>query len=116
MQLAIYLARVGHYGNGSSATDIATWAGVSVGLVQKATIHVMIALISLHDTAIHLSTQAEKEASKQWVEDACCSEWRGGFITIDGTKFPLFQHPSLHGDAWYDKNKDYLADCQVRCL
>lgn len=71
-------------------------------------------LISLHDLAIHLPSDAEKEASKQWVEDSLkCPEWRDGFISVDGTKFPLFQRPGLHGDAWFDKNKDYSADAQV---
>jgi len=49
MQLAINLARAGHYGNGSSLMDVALWAGVSVGLVRKASIRVMIALVALHD-------------------------------------------------------------------
>ena len=89
------------------------WAGVSVGVVQKSTIHVMIVLISLHDNAVHLPTEAEKDTSKQWVQDACCPEWRDGFIAVDGTKFALFQCPGLHGDAWFDKNKDYSADAQV---
>lgn len=114
VQLAIYLARAGHYGNGSSVVEIATWAGVSVGLVRKATVRVMIALISLHNIAIRLPTDTEKEASKQWVEDSLkCPEWRNGFVTVDGTKFPLFLRPGLHGDAWFDKNKDYSADAQV---
>lgn len=116
VQLAIYLARAGHYGNGSSVVEIATWAGVLVGLVRKATVRVMIALISLHNLAIRLPTDTEKEASKQWVEDSLkCPEWRNGFVIVDGTKFPLFQHPGLHGDAWLNKNKDYSANAQV-CL
>lgn len=73
----------------------------------------MVALISLHDDAIHLPMNTEKELSKQWVEDACCLEWHNGFITVNGTKFALFQRPGLHGDAWFDKNKDYSADDQV---
>ena len=32
----------------------------------------------------------------------------------DGTKFVLFQKPGLHGEAWFDKNKNYSIDCQVR--
>lgn len=114
IQLAIYLVRAGHYGNSSSVSEVAIWAGVSVGLVRKATLRVMVALISHHDMAIHLPTDDEKKASKQWVEDACCPEWRNGFLAVDGTKFPFFQRPGLHGDAWFDKNKDYSADCQVR--
>lgn len=104
---------MGHYGNGSSHLNIANWASVSVGLVHKATIWVMTALVSLHDQAIHLPTTEEKEASNAWVEANCCPELRGGFLTVDGTKSPLFQCPGLHGDTWYDKNKDYSADCQV---
>lgn len=113
VQFSIYLVRVGHYGNSSSVSDVAIWAGVSVGLVRKATLRVMIALIALHDKAVHLPTEDEKEASKAWVTEACCPEWRNGFLTVDGTKFPLFQRPGLHGDTWFDKNKDYSADCQV---
>ena len=113
IQLGIYLVRAGHYGNSSAVSEVAIWAGVSVGLVRKVTLRVMIALISLHDTAIHLPTDEEKESSKQWVQDACCPEWRNGFLAVDGTKFPFFQRPGLHGDAWFDKNKDYSADCQV---
>lgn len=75
----------------------------------------MVTLISLHDNAVHLLTEAEKDASKQWVEDACCPEWHDGFITVDGNKFALFQQPGLHGGVWFDKNKDYSADAQVCC-
>ena len=113
IQLAVYLVRAGHYGNSSAVSEVAIWAGVSVGFVRKATLRVMIALISLHDTAIHLPTDDEKAASKKWVENACCPEWRNGFLAVDGTKFPFFQRPGLHGDAWFNKNKDYSADCQV---
>lgn len=34
-------------------------------------------------------------------------------MMADGTKFPLFERPGLHGDAWFDKNKDYSLDGQV---
>jgi hypothetical protein len=26
----------------------------------------------------------------------------------------LFQKPGLHGEAWFNKNKNYSVDCQVR--
>ena len=41
------------------------------------------------------------------------SRVEGWVLLVDGTKFPVFQRPSLHGDAWFDKNKDYSLDCQV---
>jgi DDE superfamily endonuclease len=49
----------------------------------------------------------------QMVEAATCPKWRNGFLLADGTKFPLFQKPGLHGEAWFNKNKNYSIDCQV---
>jgi hypothetical protein len=112
-QLAIFLNRAGHYGNGSSPEEIGLWAGVSPGSVNNATNRVMVALLSLHDEAIHLPTAEEKESAKAWVEEQACPEWRDGHLLVDGTKFAVFQRPGLHGDAWFDKNKDYSLDCQV---
>jgi hypothetical protein len=57
--------------------------------------------------------EEEKECVKDYVAAATCPEWRNGFLLADGTKFPLFQKPGLHGEAWFDKNKNYSIDCQV---
>lgn len=40
---------------------------------------------------------------------------RDGFL-VDDMKFPVFQRPGLHGDAWYNKNKDYSLDCQISTI
>ncbi|KZP19661.1 hypothetical protein FIBSPDRAFT_1024780 [Athelia psychrophila] len=66
----------------------------------------MAALSALHDEAVHLPTAEEKETQ-------ACSEWRDGFLLVDGMKITIFQRPGLHGDAWFDKNKDYSLDCQL---
>lgn len=114
IQLAIFLARVGHYGNAASPEDLAQWAGVSSGTVANCTARVMVAILSHHDDAVHLPTAAEKEEAKQWVEAVTkCSEWRDGFLMIDGTKIPLFEKPGLHGEAYFDKDKNYSVDTQV---
>jgi hypothetical protein len=115
VQLGIFLFRAGHYGNASSPEDTAQWCGVSVGAVEKSTDRVIIALLSHHDEAIHLPDAVEKEQSKAYVEDVLCAEWRGGFLLADGSKFPFYQRPGLHGDAWFDKDGTYSIDCQV-CL
>ena len=115
-QLCIFLFRVGHYGNASSPEDTAQWAGISVGGVEKCTDRVIVALLSCHDEAIHLPNAAEKEGSKSYVEEVLCAEWRGGFLLADGSKFPFYQRPGLHGDAWFDKDGSYSIDCQVRFL
>ncbi|KAL1749955.1 hypothetical protein FB107DRAFT_224683 [Schizophyllum commune] len=112
-QLAIFLNRAGHDGNLASSEDIAQWAGVSVGTVENATKRCLIALVSLHDQAVHLPTADDKEAAKEYVEKETCPEWRNGYLLADGTKLPVFCKPGLHGEAWYDKNKDYSLDAQV---
>lgn len=113
VQLAIFLNRAGHYGNSASPEDIGQWAGVSPGSVNNATNRVIIALLSLHDEAVHLPNTEEKETAKDWVGAQACPEWRDGYLLVDGTKLAVFQRPGLHGEAWFDKNKDYSLDCQV---
>ncbi|KAL1671979.1 hypothetical protein EV122DRAFT_225588, partial [Schizophyllum commune] len=112
-QLAIFLNRAGHDGNLASPEDIAQWAGVSVGTVENATKRCLIALVSLHDQAVHLPTADDKEAAKEYIEKETCPEWRNGYLLADGTKIPVFCKPGLHGEAWYDKNKDYSLDAQI---
>lgn len=114
VQLAIFLVRVGHYGNASAPEYIAQWAGVCVGTVINATYRCLVAFLALHDEAVMMPPEEEKERAKEYVERATCPEWRNGFLLADGTKFVLFQKPGLHGEAWFDKNKDYSIDCQVR--
>ena len=108
-QLTVFLIHVGHYGNASAPEYVAQWAGVSVGLVINSTYHCLVAFLALHDEAVMMPPNEEKE----YVEVATCPEWRNGFLLADGTKFPLFQKPGLHGEAWFDKNKNYSIDCQV---
>jgi hypothetical protein len=116
IQLSIFLFRAGHYGNASYPEDAAQWAGISVGGVEKCTDHIIVALLSCHDEAIHFPDTVEKESSKSYVDAAVCPEWRGGFLLADGSKFPLYQCLGLHGDAWFDKDGAYSIDCQVQSI
>jgi hypothetical protein len=113
LQLSVVLFRAGHYGNAASPEDTAQWAGISVGGVEKCTDRILVALLSFHDDAIHLPNSDEKEDAKSYIEEETCPEWRNGFLLADGSKFPLFQRPGLHGDAWFDKDGEYSIDCQV---
>ena len=112
----IFLFCAGHYGNSSSPEDTAQWSGISVGAVEKSTDRVVISLLSHHDEAIHLLDAVEKEQSKAYVEEVVCPEWRDGFLLADGSKFPFYQRPGLHGDAWFDKDGAYSIDCQVHLI
>jgi hypothetical protein len=112
-QLAIFLVRVGHYGNVSTPEDVAQWAGVCVGSVINATYRCLVAFLALHDEAVMMPPEEEKKHAKEYVEQVTCQEWQNGFLLADGTKFPLFQKPGLHGEVFFDKNKNYSIDCQV---
>jgi hypothetical protein len=59
-------------------------------------------------------TEADVEEAKAYVESVTeCPEWRGGILTGDGTMFPLYQRPGLHGDAWFDRKSNYSINAQV---
>ena len=116
IQFAIFLNRVGHYGNAASVDDIAEWAGVSAGTVLNATKRCMIAIIELHHRALSLPTSDEKAASKSWCEWKVIPEWREGWLAVDGTTIPLFQKPGLHGEAWFDKSSNYSMNAQFVLL
>ncbi|KAG2046529.1 hypothetical protein BDR06DRAFT_1035893, partial [Suillus hirtellus] len=118
VQLAIFLNGVGHYGNAATTEDISDWAGVSVGTIYNCYKRVMIAILQLHDRAIHFDPldredQIERERAKAYVEQKTCREWRGGFLCVDGTPSPLHEKPSWHSEGFFDKNSDYSLTAQV---
>jgi len=116
IQLAIALFRFGHDGNAASVEAIAQWAGVSVGLVVKATRRVIVAFLALHDSVVCWPPPAEKEEAKQWVEDNSCPAWRDGFCMVDGTLVPLAEKPGHHGEAYFDRKSNYSLNVQVSPL
>jgi hypothetical protein len=113
-QLEIFLVRVGHYGNVSSPENVAQLAGVGVGTVINATNCCLVAFLALHDQAVMMLPEEEKECAKEYIEQVTCPEWRNSFLLADGTKFVLFQKPGLHGEAWFDKKKNYSINCQIQ--
>lgn len=115
-QLAIYLYHAGDYGNACSVEAVAAWAGVSVGTVENCTKQVMVAVLNQHDFALHPPTENEKNTSKRWAERKVDKVWRNGHLSCDGTTFPFWQQPGLHGEAWFDKSSRYSANAQVRNL
>jgi hypothetical protein len=77
------------------------------------TYHCLITFLALHDKAVMFPPEEEKEKAMEYVAWVTCPEWRNGFLLADGTKFILFQKPGLHGEVFFDKNKNYSVDCQV---
>jgi hypothetical protein len=64
IQLAIFLVRVGHYGNTLSPKYVAQWAGVCVGTVINATYRCLVAFLALHDEVVMMPPKEEKEQAK----------------------------------------------------
>ncbi|KAI0345448.1 hypothetical protein BDW22DRAFT_1325369, partial [Trametopsis cervina] len=106
----------GIYGNGASPDFIAEWAGCSVGQVDNSCKRVMVALLHLHDDAIRPPTEEEKEQAKRYAEAHTCHAWRNGYISVDGTKVPLAFRPGRHGQAFFDKDRNYSFSVQLAVL
>lgn len=115
IQLAIVLNRFGHYGNAATMEDIGEWAGVSAGTVSNATKRVAIALLSLHDTYVRMPTAEEKAKSKAFCfAKTQCVKLADGFLSADGSTFPLYQKPAHFGEAYYNRSSRYSFNAQVR--
>jgi hypothetical protein len=110
-QVAIGLYRYGGYGK--DVASVAEWAGVSEGMVCKATERFMVALASLHDEVIYWPNEEQKEEAKQEVEKLSCKAWRNGYIMVDGSLVELFQKPHLFGEAYYDRKSNYSLNVQI---
>ena len=107
--------RFGHFGNASSTSDVAQWAGVGYGTVDRCTRRVIRAICDddFRKIAIRWPTETEKEAAKEWVESMSCEAWRNGYLMVDGTLAPLFARPGLFGTSWFDRKSNYSLNVQV---
>ena len=112
-QLAIFLNRAGHYGNRSGSHDIADWVGMSTGTVENCTKRVMVAILQLHDEVFGPPSREDSDRSKAYVASVTCPAWSCGKLTGDGTLFPLYERPAIHGEAWKDRKSNYSINAQV---
>jgi hypothetical protein len=112
-QLAIYLYRMGHFGNAATPEKIGQWAGCSVGLVVKSTRRVIRAFADLHDRAVHWPSSVEKREASDWIEAHSCRGWRPGYAMVDGTLIPLFARPGHFGNLFFDRKMNYSLGLQV---
>lgn len=114
-QLGIALYRFGHFGNGCSVAQVATWAGVGVGTVLLCTRRVITALLrkEFRDKAVRMPTEEEKASAKRWVRKRACAAWRHGWCLVDGTLVPLFDRPYWYGESYFDRKCNYSLNIQV---
>lgn len=81
----------------------------------------MVAIQSHHNHFIHFDLtqqkdRVEKQRAQDYVEERTCSEWKGGFLSVDGTPFKLFQKPGWHGEGFFDRKSNYSLSNQVSDL
>lgn len=114
-QLAIYLFRLGHYGNTASFHRLSHWSGYSTGTVRLATRRVKTAILrkDFRDEAVRFPTEQEKEEAKEWVETHSCRAWRDGWCMVDGTLVPLYDRPYWYGESYFDRKCNYSLNIQV---
>ncbi|KIN93009.1 hypothetical protein M404DRAFT_171992, partial [Pisolithus tinctorius Marx 270] len=115
VQLAIFLFRVGHYGNASSPEDAAQWAGISVGTVINCTHQVMAALLDKHDNFIYVPDvqSPELRRAQEFAESRTCWSWRNGVFAADGMTVNLYARPKSFTDSYYDRKSNFSLNCQV---
>lgn len=97
---------------------MAKWAGVSVGTVHNCYKCVMMAIQHHHHDFIHFDLgraddQREKKRAQRYVQEKTCSQWKGGFLCVDGTPFKLYQKPGWHGEGFFDRKSNYSISNQV---
>ncbi|EMD30631.1 hypothetical protein CERSUDRAFT_27895, partial [Gelatoporia subvermispora B] len=110
VQLAVFLYRLGHYGNAASVSSIADWAGIADGSVINFSNRVAWALLGLHDKYVTWPTAAQIESARSMaVTRSGCEAWSGGYLAVDGTAIKLYQKPGLFGESWFNRSSDYAV-------
>jgi hypothetical protein len=118
-QVAITLYRLGHYGNATSLTEVGIWAGRGHGTIDRITRRVFAAITDtkFRDMTLYPPTEAEKEASRTWVEETVgCAAWRGGWCGVDGSGVVLHERPKHYGNTWFDRKSRYSTSAQVMAI
>jgi len=114
-QLAIALFRFAHHGNAASVLKVTLWGGIGYGTTHLMTSCVMTAVCDkrFHRASMPWLGPAEIEGAKAWVEEHSCPAWRDGWLMVDGTLIPLYQHPHHHGNTFFDWKSNYSLNLQV---
>ncbi|KZT66355.1 hypothetical protein DAEQUDRAFT_654579, partial [Daedalea quercina L-15889] len=106
----------GHYGTGAAVDELADWAGVSVGSVYNCARRCMVAIATLHGSAIIAIEPEQMAAARIRAEAKATHAWRGGIFAVDGTPVPLAHKPGFFGVDFYGKDKLYAIQAIIIIL
>ncbi|SCV69349.1 BQ2448_2369 [Microbotryum intermedium] len=114
-QLAVALWRFGGFGNRASAEAAADWSDYSLGAVLMFTNRVTFALNDpeFRRNVIRWPNRIEREASKKWMEETTCWEWRNGWCMVDGTLVPIARRPKWFSRSFTSRKISYAINVQI---
>ncbi|KZV59196.1 hypothetical protein PENSPDRAFT_553562, partial [Peniophora sp. CONT] len=94
-QLAVFLRRIGHYGNAASILNVSEWSGYGHGTIPLMTKRVMEAILrtELICQSVHMPTNQERQDTRKWVASKSCPAWGMGIFLVDGTNPKLDYRP-----------------------
>ena len=104
-QLAIVLARFGHYGNMVNVTEASYNFGISEGAFNIFTKRIIKALLNIASDWIKWPDMARREQFSNFMR---AEGFPGCVGFIDGTTIPLSQKPANHGNSYYDRKNRYV--------
>jgi len=111
-QLALTLERLGSNGNGASVGRFSRNLSVGRGTVIKVSRRVIHALNSLSARYIGWPDQQRRSEISQVMKT---EGFEGCVGFVNGTTIPLYQRPSVDGEVYWDRKKQYSINCQVVC-
>jgi len=110
LQLAVFMSRVGRYGNGASAEDMSSKFGIGQGTVRQYMQRVAAALIDVKDKWVYWPVGEEMNTIRAQMAEKGFINCVGG---LDGTLCPLQVAPSIDGECYFDRYKRYSVGIQI---
>lgn len=113
IQLALTLKRFGHDGTGNSVNQLAAYFGISKGSVGDFTKRCMIAIEAKLGTLVTWPNREERALTSKRIQHY--HYFRNCIGYVDGTHLKLSQKPTIDGETYFNRKKDYSLNCQIFC-
>jgi hypothetical protein len=112
-QLAVFLSKLGRFGNGGSVGILARFFGVSEGSVANFCQRCIVAILSLEKMVVVWPDSGERSATSRRLASRFGFPGCVGFV--DGTLFPVYAKPSKDGEDYYTRKGYYGMSGMVVC-
>ncbi len=113
VQLHLFLASLGFYGNGAAFEQVRSRYGLSVGLITKARERVVRVLFSMLGAIIRWPRPSERKTLCESVRVS--HGYHSVFYLVDGTTHPLAFTPSFDKESFFDRKSRYSMSAMVTC-